>query len=247
MQGMKKIPIIFLMGIFFIPAGLTALEPAPARPLFEEAKEEIFRLNFEKAYGLLEKMMKEHPDSAYKEKGIVLKNILSLGQMFSHLRLYSAYRRGSSLFAKERNEKTLSPKALFESHKKEYLKRTAKWAQRLKRDLKESFGIKKDVEIFLKYPGTEELPLFIQSGVDSIENIRQGIAPTPSQVQNIETKETYLGVLSVLALSVQKDLDPPAETFVIGGKIQLKTLIHYSNLWLDKVSDLTGGEEETLL
>ncbi len=117
----------------------------------------------------------------------------------------------------------------------EYLRRTKKWAKRLDSDIKESAKISQEIELSLKYPGSEELSYFIKVGIDTIETIKKGIPPTPSQARNIEEFEGYAGVLSVIYLCIQKESELPQKTTLINGKVIPKLLIYYSNLWINKV------------
>lgn len=239
---------MLMVGIFFTAVNSHAKEHSSPKILLEKAKQEIHGLNFEKAYGLLAEMSKNHSDVASKEKVIALKNIISLGQTFSSLRLYLAYKQGGSLHEEEKTEKdSLSPQAIFDSHRSEYLKRTAKWAKRLDSDMKESIKITGKTELSLKYPGSGELPSFIRKGIDTIENIREGILPTASQAQNIEKQEEYNGVLSAIYLCMKKEPKLPERTFFIKGEVALTLLIHYSDLWLGKVSTLINRQDETVL
>lgn len=248
MIRLKKILIIIMMGIFFISLNGFALKEDSEKSLFKKAKKEIYRLNFDRAYEFLTEIKNRFPGSSYKEKAIFLKNIISLGQTFSNLRLYSAYRKGKSLYHKEKKiEDPLSPTSQLDSYRLEYLKRTRKWSKRLDKDIKESLRISKKIELSIKYPGTEELPYFIKAGIDTIENVKKGIPPTPSQAQNIEEQEAYTGVLSVIFLCIQKDIELPEKTFLIEGGIIPKLLIYYSNLWLNKVLVLTEREREIVL
>jgi len=235
----KRIPItVIMIGILFMNGnGDVGSETDSPRLLFEEAQKEIYRLSFDKAYGFLSKINERYPDSSYGEKAIILKNIISLGQTFSNLRLCSAYDRGRSLYKKE-EEKTadsLSPLTLLDSYRLEYLRRTKKWANRLDSDIKESLKISQEIELSLKYPGSEELPYFIKVGIDTIETIKKGIPPTPSQAQNIEESQGYAGVLSVIYLCIQEEFELPEKTILIKGKVIPKLLIYYSTLWINKV------------
>ena len=248
MIQLRKIPIIvIMMGILFMNGnGDVGSETDSPRLLFEEAQEEIYRLNFDKAYGFLSKITERYPDSSYSEKAIILKNIISLGQTFSNIRLCSAYNRGRSLYKKgEKAADSLSPLTLLESHGFEYLRRTKKWAKRLDSDIKESLKISQEIELSLKYPGSEELPYFIKVGIDTIETIKKGIPPTPSQAQNIEESEGYAGVLSVIYLCIQKEFELPEKTILIKGKVIPKLLIYYSNLWINKVFILLRVKKHT--
>ena len=239
---------MFMVGIFFIAINGHVQEHSSPTILLEKAKQEIYGLNFEKAYDLLAEINRNHPDFSSREKVVVLKNIISLGQTFSNLRLYLAYKKGGSLHQKGKTKKdSLSPRVIFDSHQSEYLKRTAKWAKRLDSDMKESIKIAGKIELSLKYPGSEELPSFIRKGIDTIENIKEGILPTPSQAQNIEKQEEYNGVLSTIYLCMKKEPKLPKKTFSIKGKVTLKILIYYSDLWLGKVSTLINRQGETVL
>ncbi len=244
----KKIPItVIMIGILFMNGnGDVGSETDSPRLLFEEAQEEIYRLNFDKAYGFLSKITERYPDSSYGEKAIILKNVISLGQTFSNLRLCSAYNRGRSLY--KRGKKTadsLSPLTLLESHGLEYLRRTKKWAKRLDSDIKESVKISQEIELSLRYPGNEEFSYFIKIGIDTIETIKKGIPPTPSQAQNIEEFEGYAGVLSAVYLCIQKEFELPEKTILIKGKVIPKLLIYYSNLWINKVFILLRVKKHT--
>jgi len=129
----------------------------------------------------------------------------------------------------------------------EYLKRTKNWAKKLDLDRKESLKISKDTELSITYPGSEELPYFIKVGIDTIENIKKGIPPTPSQAQNIEEFEDYGGFLSAIYLCMQKEFRVPQKTILIKGKVIPKLLLYYSNLWIKKVLSLIGTEREITL
>lgn len=231
-----------IMGsIFFINGnGDAASVTASAKSLFEKAQEEIYGLDFEKAYGFLSEMTKRYPDSAHREKVIILKNIISLAQTFSNLRLYSAYNQGCSLYEEEESAAPLSPLSLLKPYRSEYLKRTKKWAQRLESDRQESLKVPKEIELSFKYPGVEELPYFVKTGLDTIANIKKGIPPTPSQAQNIEEYENYAAVLSVFFLCIQETHEVPQKTILIKGKVTPGLLISYSRLWLKKVLEIFG-------
>lgn len=246
MRYLGKILSMMIMGsIFFINVNGDAVSvTASARSLFEKAQEEIYRLDFEKAYEILSEMTKKHPDSAYREKVIILKNIISLAQTFSNLRLYSAYHQGCSLYEDE-EEKTaapLSPLSLLKPYRSEYLKRTKKWALRLEPDKQESLKVPKEIELSFKYPGSEDLPYFVKTGLDTIENIKKGIPPTPSQAQNIEEYENYAAVLSVFFLCALETYEVPQKTSLIKGKVIPGLLISYSRLWLKKVLEIFGAK-----
>lgn len=244
----KKIPIIITMGIFFMNVNHNVvLEAGSARTLFEAAQKEICRLNFNTAYGFLSEIPQRYPHSSWSEKAIILKNIISLSQTFSNLRLYSAYNKGRSLYGEERAADSLSPQSLLEPYTVEYLKRTKNWAKKLDLDSTESLKISKDTELSITYPGSEELPYFIKAGIDTMENIKKGIPPTPSQVQNIEEFEGYAGFLSAICLCMQKELIIPQKTITIKGRVKPKLLLYYSNLWLKKVRGLTGTQNEIAL
>ena len=248
MMSLKKILILITVGIFFLSLNGFAPKEDSEESLFEKAKKEIYRLNFEKAYGFLSKITRKYPHSSFRDKSNILKNIISLGQTFSNLRLYSAYTKGKSFYKKEKKSKdSLSPSDLFHSYRLEYLKRIKKWAKRLDKDIKETLRVSKEIELSIKYPGTKGLPYFIKAGIDNIENIKKGIPPTPSQAQNIEEQEAYTGVLSVIFLCIQRDMELPEKTFLIEGNVIPKLLIHYSNLWLNKVLMLTEKEREIVL
>jgi hypothetical protein len=220
-------------------------KPPSAEILWERAQEEIYRLNFDRAHRLLSEIIKRHPDTPYQEKVIILKNLVSLGQTFSNLRLYSAYHRGRSLYKKrEETSDSLSPFNLLNSHRSEYLKRTRTWAKRLRTDLTESSKISQEIELSLKYPGTEELPYFIKMGIDTLENIKKGIPPTPSQAQNIQEFESYSGVLAVVYLCIREEFQLPQKTVRIEGTVLPKLLIYYSKLWHDRVLEMMGQKEE---
>ncbi len=213
------------------------------RLLFEEAQKETYRLNFDKAYSLLSEIMNRYPDSSYREQVIILKNLISLGQTFSNLRLYSAYSQGMSLYKEETAANSLSPVALLESYKLEYLRRTRKWTKRLDSDLKESLKISEEIELSLRFPGSEELPYFVKAGIDTIANIEKGIPPTPSQAQNIEESESYAGVLAAIYLCIQKEFELPPKAFSISGMIIPKLLTHHSHLWIDRALAITEAED----
>jgi hypothetical protein len=211
----------------------------------ERAKEEIYRLNFDAAYEFLTEIRKKYPDFPYREKVIILKNIVSLGQTFSNLRLFSAYHQGRSLYKeKEKAGESLSPFKLLDSHRSEYLKRIQKWSINLQSDIKESSIISQIIELNLKYPGTEELPYFVKAGIDSMQNIKNGIPPTPSQAQNIQEFEYYSGVLSVIFLCIQETFQLPQKTMLIQGRVNPERLIYYSRLWLNKALRIMGQREE---
>ena len=166
----KKIPFITVMGIFFVSVSVFASEKAQAPSLFQKAQEEIYRLNFDRAYGLLSEINKKYPESTYRENIILLKNIISLGQTFSNLRLYSAYKQGKEVYKEEKTKDPLSPLNQLHVYKAEYLERTRKWAKRLEADIKETLRISQEIEISIKYPGVEELPFFVKTGVDTRDN-----------------------------------------------------------------------------
>jgi hypothetical protein len=248
MVQLKKIPIIITMGIFFMNVNHdVVLETGSPQTLFETAQKEICRLNFNTAYGFLSEIPQRYPHSSWSEKAIILKNIISLGQTFSNLRLYFAYNKGRSLYGEESAADSLSPPSLLEPYTVEYLKRTKNWAKKLYLDRKESSKISKDTELSITYPGSEELPYFIKIGIDTIENIKKGIPPTPSQAQNIEEFEDYAGFLSAIHLCMQKKFKVPQKTILIKGKVNPKLLLYYSNLWINKVLALTGTQREITL
>jgi uncharacterized protein YbaR (Trm112 family) len=138
----------------------------------------------------------------------------------------------------------MSPFNLLDSHRSEYLKRIQKWAKRLRSDIKESSKISQEVKLLLKYPGTEELPYFVKAGIDILQNIKEGIPPTPSQAQNIEEFEYYSGVLSIFYLCIQEELRLSQKSMLIEGKVIPELLIYYSRLWLNKALRLMGQKEE---
>ena len=243
----KKIPLIILLGIFLLSLGASASEKNKALSLLNKAKEEIYKLNFERAYGLLSQINKKHPEFSKREKVIILKNIISLGQTFSNLRLYSAYHQGRGFYKEDKEKDPLSPQNRLNSYRAEYLKRTKKWAKRLKKDIKGTLKISQEIELSIKYPGVEELPFFVKTGIDTRDNITKGIPPTPSQARNIEESEEYAGVLSVIYLSAQKDLNVPQRKVLIKEKITPKMLVYYSNLWINNVLILTGTGKETFM
>jgi hypothetical protein len=241
----KKIALIMLINIILGSNCVVVSETPSAEVLLEMAQEEIYRLNFDAAYGFLTEIRKKYPDVPYKKKVIILKNIVSLGQTFSNIRLFTAYHRGRSLYNKEEKvEGSLSPFDLLDSHRSEYLKRTQKWSNRLQSDIKESSNISQIIEITLKYPGTEELPYFVKVGIDTLQNIKNGIPPTPSQAQNIEEFEGYSGVLSVFYLCIREAFQLPQKTMMLEGKIIPELLIYYSRLWLEKALDLAGQKKK---
>lgn len=244
---LKKIPVIAVMGIFFVSQNAFASEQAQAPSLFQKAQEEIYRLNFERAYGLLSEINKKYPEFTYRENIIILKNIISLGQTFSNLRLYAAYKQGKEVYKEEKTKDPLSPLNQLNVYKAEYLERTRKWTKRLETDIKETLRISQEIEIFIKYPGVEELPFFVKAGVDTRDNIIKGIPPTPSQAKNIEESEAYAAFLSVIYLSSQKDFELSKKTVVIKEKAIPRLLVYYSNLWINNALTLTGKERETLM
>jgi hypothetical protein len=244
----KKIPIILTMGIFFMNVNHgVGLDSGSPQTLFETAQKEICRLNFNTAYGFLSEIPQRYPHSSWSEKAIILKNIISLSQTFSNLRLYSAYNKGRSLYGEESAADSLSPPSLLEPYTGEYLKRTKNWAKKLDLDRKESLKISKDTELSITYPGSQELPYFIKIGIDTMENIKKGIPPTPSQAQNIEEFEGYAGFLSAIYLCMEKKFKVPQKTILIKGKVIPKLLLYYSNLWINKVLALTGAQREITL
>jgi hypothetical protein len=245
MMHSKKIAFIISINIFFWGNGEVVSEIPSAGVLLERAKEEIYRLNFDAAYGFLTEIRKKYPDVPYKKRVLILKNIVSLGQTFSNLRLFSAYHQGRSLYKKEEETgDSLSPFKLLDSHRSEYLKRIQKWAKRLRSDTKESSRISQEIELSLKYPGAAELSYFVKVGIDNLENIKKGIPPTPSQTQNIEEFEDYSGVLSVIFLCIQEEFQLPQKTMLIQGRVNPELLIYYSRLWLNKALRLTGQKQE---
>jgi hypothetical protein len=241
----KKIALIMLINVILGNNWVVVSETPSAEVLLEMAQEEIYRLNFDAAYGLLSEIRKKQPEIPQKEKVIILNNIISLGQTFSNLRLFSAYHQGRSRYKREEKApESLSPFKLLDSHRSEYLKRIQKWSNRLQSDIKESSNISQIIELNLKYPGTEELPYFVKVGIDTLQNIKNGIPPTPSQAQNIEEFENYSGVLSVIFLCIQEAFQLPQKTMLIQGRINPELLIYYSRLWLNKALRLTGQKEE---
>lgn len=243
---MKKLPIIMMIGMLFVHSrGETETKTDSPKILFEAAQEEIFQLKFHKAYGILSDTLKMCPDCPYKDETIILKNIISLAQTFSNLRLYSAYDKGASSY-KVSSEDPLSPLMRLMPYRREYLKRTKTWLERLVSDTIESLEIPQEVELSLKYPGTNDLPYFVRAGIDTLANVKKGIPPTPSQAQNIEESESYASVLSVIYLCVQQEFELPRKAVFIEGKVILKVLIYYSNLWISKAITITGAAREVM-
>jgi hypothetical protein len=231
----------FLKGVYLLAAVTSLLllhcpwgETRPAS--FDRAMKKIYALDFEGAYGLLHITVRAPSETQERvETANVLKTIVSLSQTFSSFRLWAAYREAAEVYGQLSDGEGDVLKA-FEAHRSEYARDLRKWAHRLAKDTEGVLEGGLDVELSIKYKGLEDLPKFVQEGIDRLDTVRKGLLPTPSQSANIQTSEEYASFLSSLTLALGASFHQPPSTATVTGRVKPVHLLYYCSVWLFNAS-----------